>query len=334
MNVLVCGGAGYIGSNMTAMLAEKGYKPVVYDNLSKGHRSAVKDTQFIEGDLADYDLLVKILRDYNIDAVMHFAAFIEVGESVDNPLKYYKNNVSNTQNLLSAMEKAGVDKFVFSSTAAVYGMPENIPISETEPTNPINPYGETKLAVEKMLHWQCMTGKIKYAVLRYFNASGAGKDGKIGEDHRPESHLIPLIIQAAMGKRDDIKIFGTDYPTEDGTCVRDYIHIEDLCSAHILALEKLSEESELVYSLGNGKGYSVKQVIDMVKKVSGVDFKVTKSQRRKGDPAVLICDSTKAKKQLGWSPQYGGLEKIVQTAWNWHSRNPDGYQDIKTQTQK
>jgi UDP-glucose 4-epimerase len=327
MNVLVCGGAGYIGSNMTAMLADKGYNPVVYDNLSKGHRGAIQDVDFVEGDLADYELLVKVLKDYKIDAVMHFVAFIEVGESVAQPLRYYKNNVSNTQNLLSAMEACGVDKFVFSSTAAVYGMPDNVPISEDEPTKPINPYGESKLAVEKMLGWQSNAGKLSYAVLRYFNACGAGKDGRLGEDHRPESHLIPLIIQAALGKREDIKIFGTDYPTPDGSCIRDYIHIEDLCSAHILALEQLGGNKELVYNLGNGKGYSVREVIEMVKKVSAIDFKVTESDRRPGDPARLVCDSSRAKKELGWEPKFGELEEIVRTAWKWHSSNPDGYKD-------
>jgi len=256
---------------------------------------------------------------------MHFAAFIEVGESVAEPLKYYHNNVSNTQTVLAAMETVGDGKFVFSSTAATYGMPENVPISETEPTKPINPYGQTKLAVEQMCHWQSMTGRLRYAAFRYFNACGAGHDCRLGEDHRPESHMIPLIIQAAMGKREDIKIFGTDYDTPDGTCIRDYIHIEDLCRAHLLALEKLDSNSELVYNLGNGNGHSVRQVIDTVRKVSGKDFKVVEAKKREGDPAVLTSDASKAKAELGWEPKFFELEKIVETAWRWHNNYPNGY---------
>lgn len=327
MKVLVCGGAGYIGSNMTNMLAESGHEPVVFDNLSRGHRSAVGGAEFIEGDLADFDLLTRVLKDKAIDAVMHFAAFIEVGESVKEPLKFYHNNFSNTQNLLTAMEKTGVEKFVFSSTAAVYGTPEKTPITEALPKAPINPYGHSKWAVEQMCHFQSLTGRLRYAALRYFNAAGAGGDGRIGEDHHPESHLIPLVIAAAQGRREDIKIFGDDYPTDDGTCVRDYIHIEDLCSAHLLALEKLSDKSELVYNLGNGKGYSVREVIETVKKVCGKDFKVTISPRRSGDPAVLTADASKAAAELGWKPKFADLETIVATAWKWHSNNPDGYKD-------
>jgi UDP-glucose 4-epimerase len=327
MRVLVCGGAGYIGSNMTAMLAEAGHSPIVYDNLSSGHRGAVKGAEFVRGDLADFDLLAKILKEKKIDAVMHFAAFIEVGESVKDPLKFYHNNFCNTRNLLAAMEKGGVEKFVFSSSAAVYGTPEKTPITEEAIKNPINPYGETKRAVERMCHFQSLTGRLRYAALRYFNACGAGQNCTLGEDHRPESHLIPLVIAAAMGKREDIKVFGDDYPTEDGTCVRDYIHIEDLCSAHLLALEKLQSQSELVYNLGNGKGYSVRQVIETVKKVSGKDFKVTIGPRREGDAPVLTADATKAIEQLGWRVKFPQLEKIVETALNWHNKHPDGYGD-------
>lgn len=326
MNVLVCGGAGYIGSNMTAMLASSGHKPFVYDNLSKGHKAAVVDgAEFIYGDLADYDKLVRVLRDLKIDAVMHFAAFIEVGESVANPLGYYHNNFCNTLNLLRAMEFVGVDKFVFSSTAATYGMPEEVPIVEDCPKNPINPYGDSKLAIEKVCHFQSQTGRLKYAALRYFNACGAGNDGTLGEDHSPESHLIPLIIQAATGKREDIKIFGTDYDTPDGTCVRDYIHIEDLCRAHLLALDKLDEIPEQFYNLGNGKGYSVREVIDTVKAVSGKDFKVVEADRRPGDPAVLTANASKAKAVLGWQTQIPELDRIVATAWKWHNEHPNGY---------
>jgi len=326
MKVLVCGGAGYIGSNMTARLALEGDEPVVLDNLSKGHRQAVKDAAFVQGDLGDYDLLVQTLKEYDIEAVMHFAAFIEVGESVECPLRYYHNNLCNTHTLLTAMEATGVEKFVFSSTAAVYGMPEKTPLREDFATVPINPYGETKLAVERMCHFQSQAGKLRYAALRYFNAAGAGNNCSLGEDHRPESHLIPLIIQAAMGKRQNVQIYGTDYPTPDGTCVRDYIHIEDLCGAHSLALAKLDEREELVYNLGNGAGYSVREVIETVKAVSGKDFEVVETARRPGDSAVLTADASRAAKELGWKTKYGKLEDIVATAWKWHSEHPNGYE--------
>jgi len=327
MRILVCGGAGYIGSNMTALLMAQGHEPVVFDNFSKGHRSAVKGAQVITGDLADYRGLVRVLQDHQIEAVMHFAAFIEVGESVQEPLKYYRNNLSNTQNVLSAMETAGVQKFVFSSTAAVYGMPEKVPISEDAPKRPINPYGETKLAVERMCHYQAQTDRLRFVALRYFNACGAGNDGRLGEDHRPESHLIPLIIHAAMGRRADIKVYGSDYPTPDGTCIRDYIHIDDLCRAHLLALSRLDECTELAYNLGNGQGYSVRQVIDAVRRVSGRDFQVVEAGRRPGDPPVLTSDATKARQELGWQPQRPDLEDMVATAWKWHMEHPNGYED-------
>ena len=326
MRILVAGGAGYIGSNMTAMLVAGGFEPIVFDNLSRGHKAAiVKNTKFVEGDLGDYELLVGTLKKYEVEAVMHFAALIEVGESVEQPLRYYRNNVSNTQNLLSAMEAAGVGKFVFSSSAAVYGMPEQVPITEDTPKSPINPYGETKWAIERMCHYQARTGKLRYAALRYFNAAGAGNNCTLGEDHRPESHLIPLVIAAAMGKRDDVKIYGIDYPTADGTCIRDYIHIEDLCRAHLLALKKLERNSELVYNLGNGKGYSVREVIETVKKVSGKHFKVVEAPRRPGDPPVLTADAARAKRELGWETKFPELEQIVATAWEWHNSHPDGY---------
>ncbi|MGD0077354.1 MAG: UDP-glucose 4-epimerase GalE [Sedimentisphaerales bacterium] len=327
MRILIAGGAGYIGSNMASMLAAEGHEPVVYDNLSKGHKPAVARCDFVEGDLGNFDLLVQTLKDHEIDVVMHFAAFIEAGESVINPLKYYRNNVSNTQTLLSAMEEAGVSKFVFSSSAAVYGIPDKSPITEEAAKNPINPYGETKLAVERMCHHQAIAGKLHFAALRYFNACGAGADCTLGEDHRPESHLIPLAIFAAMGRTDSVKIFGTNYPTPDGTCVRDYIHIEDLCRAHLLALEKLDKQNEMIYNLGNGKGYSVREVIDTVKKVSGKNFKVIETPRRPGDPPTLVCDATKAKQELGWQPKWTTLEKIVDSAWQWHVKHPNGYGD-------
>jgi UDP-glucose 4-epimerase len=329
MKVLVCGGAGYIGSNMTAMLKCEGHEPVIYDNLSKGHKAAIANTTFVEGDLQNYELLLETLKKYDIEAVMHFAAFIEVGESVQVPLKYYRNNLSCTENLLSAMETAGVEKFVFSSTAAVYGMPESFEggITEDCPTKPINPYGQTKLDVERMCHYQSQTGKLHYASLRYFNACGAGHNATIGEDHRPESHLIPLIIQAAMGKRDEIKIFGTDYDTPDGTCIRDYIHIDDLCRAHLLVLNKLDKNRELIYNLGNGKGFSVRQVIETVRQVSGKDFKVVETERRPGDAPVLTSNATKVKNELGWKTEKPELEQMVSSAWKWHNENPDGYPD-------
>lgn len=327
MNVLVCGGAGYIGSNMTALLAATGHEPVVFDNLSKGHRAAVRDARLVEGDLADYDQIVDTLRRFGIEAVMHFAAFIDVGESVQAPLKYYANNTCNTQVLLAAMEAAGVRKLVFSSTAAVYGMPAKVPITEDAAKQPINPYGESKLAVERMCHYQSRTGMLRYAALRYFNACGAGDNGTLGEDHRPESHLIPLAIQAAMGKRPQVSIFGTDYKTPDGTCVRDYIHIDDLCQAHLLALNKLDAAAELTYNLGSGQGYSVRQVIDTVREVSGRDLKVVEAPRRPGDPAVLTSDATKARTELGWVTRKPQLREMVATAWAWHREHPSGYQD-------
>lgn len=327
MKILVCGGAGYIGSNMVSVLSKAGHNAIVYDNLSKGHKEAISGHEFVLGDLADYELLVKTLKKYKIDAVMHFAAFIEVGESVIKPLKYYHNNFSNTQNLLSAMESVGVGKFVFSSTAAVYGMPKTVPITEDMEKSPINPYGESKWNVERMLQWQRQTGKLRYAALRYFNACGAGDNCRLGEDHKPESHLIPLIIQAAMGKKPNINIHGADYPTPDGTCIRDYIHIEDLCAAHLLALKKLDEKNQLVYNLGNGRGYSVREVIDTIRKVSGRDFKVVEGNRRPGDPPILTSDATKAKKELGWTTKIHQLEEIVATAWQWHNEHPNGYKN-------
>ena len=327
MNVLVCGGAGYIGSNMTALLAATGHEPVVFDNLSKGHRAAVRDARLVEGDLADYDHVVDTLRRFSIEAVMHFAALIEAGESVKSPLSFYRNNFCNTENLLRAMAEVGIERLVFSSTAAVYGVPHHIPITENDPAEPINPYGDSKRAVERMCHHQSLTGKLHCAALRYFNACGAGVNNTRGEDHRPESHLIPLVIQAAMGRREDVKVFGTDYPTPDGTCVRDYIHIEDLCRAHLLALDRLNDHRELLYNLGNGTCYSVRQVIDTVRRVSGRQFKVTEAPRRPGDSPFLTADSTKARDELGWTPKIADLAKIVESAWTWHKNHPDGYQD-------
>ena len=307
-NILVIGGAGYIGSHTVKMLAEKGYNPVVLDNLSKGHREAVADYPFEPGDLGDKKRLAEVFQKYHIDAVMHFAAFIEVGESVKEPSKYYHNNVAQVLNLLDAMVEAQIKYFVFSSTAATFGEPIRERIDETHPQQPINPYGNTKLMVEKMLADFDTAYGLKATALRYFNASGADDSGKIGESHTPETHLIPLVLQAAAGKRPSIKVFGTDYPTPDGTCIRDYVHVNDLARAHILALEKMMKDNQSErFNLGSGKE---------AKKITGIDFKVETAQRRAGDPAVLVADSSKAQKVLGWKPEYS-LTRIIETAWNW-----------------
>ena len=316
-NILVIGGAGYIGSHVVRMLAHKGYKPVVLDNLSKGHREAVANHPFVLGDLSDKALLARTFKDYHIDAVMHFAAFIEVGESVKEPSKYYHNNVAGVLNLLDALVENSVRYFVFSSTAATFGEPVRERLDETHPQVPINPYGNTKLMVEKMLADFDTAYGLKATALRYFNASGADDSGEIGESHTPETHLIPLVLQAASGKRASIKVFGTDYPTPDGTCVRDYVHVNDLANAHILALEKMFKDNVSErFNLGSGSGFSVAELIQKAKAVTGIDFKVETAPRRAGDPAVLVADSTKAQRVLGWRPQYD-LRQIIETAWNW-----------------
>lgn len=316
-NILVIGGAGYIGSHTVKMLVNKGFNVTVYDNLSKGHRKAVKGTVFVKGDLGDKKKLAKVFAQYKINAVIHFAAFTEVGESVKEPAKYYNNNVVKVLSLLDAMKEAGVKYFVFSSTAATFGEPQTPKISESHPQNPINPYGQTKLAVEKILKDYDAAYGIKSAVLRYFNAAGADDSGFIGEAHEPESHLIPIILQAAKGVRESIKVFGTDYPTKDGTCVRDFVHVNDLSSAHILALQrmmKLNVSDD--FNLGGGSGFTVKEVIEAVKKITGRPIKIDYAPRRAGDPAVLVADSAKAVKVLGWQIYYN-LDKIISTAWNW-----------------
>ncbi len=318
MNILVTGGAGYIGSHILKALDEKGFNIIVYDNLSKGHEEAVLAGKLIVGDLEDEELLNRVFRDNKIEAVMHFAAFIEVGESVKEPLKYYQNNTSNTINLLKIMENNGVNKFIFSSTAAVYGNPETVPIPESEPIKPINPYGQSKAFVEKVLEDSSKAKDFKYVSLRYFNAAGADPLGRIGESHNPETHLIPLILKTAKGERESIKIFGTDYPTPDGTCIRDYIHVDDLADIHVRALEHLLNGGESdVFNCGYGYGFSVKEVVETAKKVTGIDFKVEEAPRREGDPAILVADSTKLKTKFGWIPKYNDLEYIIQTAWNW-----------------
>ncbi len=317
--ILIVGGAGYIGSHTNKALTEAGYETIVLDNLSYGHKEAVRWGTFCQCDLKDIDDLDKVFTEYDIDAVMHFSSFIEVGESVQNPEKYYTNNVVNTMNLLKVMLKHNVKKFIFSSTCATYGVPQKIPLVEDHPQNPINPYGWTKLMVERILKDYDTAYGLKSVILRYFNASGADKSGEIGEAHDPESHLIPLILDAAIGKRDNIKIFGSDYDTPDGTCIRDYIHVTDLADAHVLSLKYLEEKEESnEFNLGNGQGFSVKEVIDSVRKVTGREFEVVETERREGDPAVLIGSSKKAKEFLGWNPQFVNIDDIVESAWNWH----------------
>ena len=328
MAVLVCGGAGYIGSHTVAELLAGGKEVVIADNLQKGHKDAVLGGKLMVGDLRDSDFMDKVFTENKIDSVIQFAADSLVGESVGDPLKYYNNNVVSTLCLLNAMRKYDVHDIVFSSTAATYGEPKNIPIMETDPTVPTNPYGETKLAVEKALRWCYEAYDIRYTALRYFNAAGAHISGKIGEDHTPETHLIPIILQAALGQRDCITIFGNDYNTDDGTCVRDYIHVTDLANAHILALEKMQKDGKSnIYNLGNGNGFSVKEVVDLARKVTGIDIKAELGDRRPGDPAKLVATSEKAQKELNWQTKYNDLETIIETAWKWHKDNPNGYND-------
>ncbi|MFC7393945.1 UDP-glucose 4-epimerase GalE [Scopulibacillus cellulosilyticus] len=329
MTVLVTGGAGYIGSHTVLYLKEKGLDVVVLDSLQKGHRPAVLDTPLYVGHLTDESILDDVFQKHDIDAVIHFAADSLVGESVEDPLKYYDNNVNGTLQLLKKMVEHGVKKIVFSSTAATYGEPESIPIQESDPTFPTNPYGETKLAIEKMLKWADQAYGLKSVCLRYFNAAGADPEGRIGEDHHPETHLIPIVLQAALGQRDHVAIFGEDYPTDDGSCVRDYIHVIDLAQAHYLALIKLDKTNESgIYNLGNGQGFSVKQVIETCRRVTGKEIKAISSPRRPGDPAVLIASSQKAEKELGWVPQYASLDTIVEHAWQWHQVHPNGYEGV------
>ena len=316
--ILIVGGAGYIGSHANKALNEKGYKTVVFDNLSKGHRGCVKWGKFFKGDLADKNRLEACFKKYPIKAVMHFSAFAYVGESVEDPAKYYINNVSNTLNLLEVMRKHNVNHFIFSSTCAIYGEPLKIPINEKHSQFPINPYGRTKKMIEDILKDYSNAYGLKYIALRYFNAAGCDSDGEIGELHDPETHLIPLVLDAAIGKRKNIKIFGTDYKTLDGTCVRDYIHVADLADAHIKALEYLFKNGRSdCFNLGNGKGFSVKEVIEMARKITGRKIRVIKTKRRTGDPAVLIGTSAKAKKILDWKPKFNRLFTIIETAWNW-----------------
>ena len=327
MAILVCGGAGYIGSHAVHALVEKGEEVVIVDNLQTGHRGALNPAaKFYEGDIRDAAVLDKIFTENKIEAVIHFAANSLVGESMEKPLLYFNNNVYGMQILLESMVKHSVDKIVFSSTAAVYGEPKRIPILEDDPTEPTNPYGESKRIMEKMMKWVSCANGVRFVSLRYFNAAGAIEDGSIGEDHNPESHLIPLILQVPMGKREHITVFGEDYPTPDGTCLRDYIHVIDLADAHVLAIDYLRKGGESnIFNLGNGRGFSVKEMIEAAKKATGRDIKVEIGARRAGDPAQLIASSEKAKKVLGWQPKYTDVKQIIQTAWTFHQKHPEGY---------
>lgn len=327
MRILVVGGAGYIGSHAMRLLARAGHEVWAYDNLVFGHRGAVPHDRLIVGDLFDRSLLEDTLAGRKIDAVMHFASFIFVGESVVDPAKYYHNNISGSLSLLEAMRITGVRKIVFSSTTATYGVPERIPITEAEPQRPINPYGYTKLVIEQALADYAKAYGFGYAALRYFNASGASPDGDIGEDHTPETHLIPLVLQVALGQRPNIAVFGDDYPTPDGTCIRDYIHVDDLSSAHLQALDLLSPGAAVKLNLGTGRGYSVRQVIDACRRVTGHEIPVVVAPRREGDAPELVADARAARTTLDWTPRFEAIESIVETAWKWHRSHPRGYAD-------
>lgn len=319
--ILIVGGAGYIGSHVNKQLNLQGYETVVFDNLSYGHRDFVKWGTFEQGDLGNVHDIRKVFKKYTIDAVMHFAAFTYVGESVEDPQKYYLNNLRNTLNLLEVMLAENVKTMVFSSTCATYGEPQEIPITEDHPQNPVNPYGRGKLMVEEILQDYSRAYDLRYASLRYFNAAGADPDGEIGELHQPETHLIPLILDAASGKRDNIQIFGTDYPTPDGTCIRDYIHVLDLADAHIKALKYLKKDGKSdVFNLGNGQGFSVREVIQTAQEVTEKKINAVETERRPGDPPILVGSSEKAQKILGWQPRYADLSLILQTAWDWHQK--------------
>lgn len=327
MAILVCGGAGYIGSHTVAELLDRKEEVIVVDNLEKGHKQAVLEgAQLFIGDLRDEAFLNDVFSGKEIEAVVHFAADSLVGESMEDPLKYYDNNVYGTMCLLRAMIKHDVKKIVFSSTAATYGEAKNFPIQEEDSTEPSNPYGETKLAIEKMLKWADKAYDLKYIALRYFNVAGAHIEGKLGEDHSPETHLIPIILQVALGKRENLWIFGNDYITHDGTCIRDYIHVTDLANAHILAIEKLRHHCQSwIFNLGNGTGFTVMEVVEAARKVTGHPIPAKIAPRRTGDPARLVASSDKAKNELGWEPTYTSLEEIISSAWEWFRANPDGY---------
>jgi UDP-glucose-4-epimerase GalE len=325
MRILVTGGAGYIGSHTVRQLLARGHEVTVFDNLEYGHRQAVPADRLVVGDLRDIDHVDNLLVVNRIEAVVHFAAFAYVGESVTNPAKYYTNNLLYSLQLLDRCRRCGVQKFVFSSTCATYGVPERVPITEDEKQKPVNPYGNTKVALEHALADYADAYPFGFCALRYFNAAGAAEDGTIGEDHDPETHLIPLVLRAAMGKLPYVTIFGTDYPTPDGTCVRDYIHVDDLALAHILALDKIGPGSKLAYNVGIGRGYSVREVIRTAEEVSGLKVPVKEGPRRAGDPPTLVADASKIRHELGWSARYDTLRAILETAWKWHKSHPDGF---------
>lgn len=327
MKILVCGGAGYIGSHMVAELLENNIEVVILDNLEKGHKDALLGGKLYVGDLRDKTILDKIFKENKIDAVIDFAAYSLVGESMTEPLKYFNNNVYGTISLLESMKEHDVKYIVFSSTAATYGEPKKVPIEECSETCPTNAYGESKLIVEKILRWCDHAYGIKYTALRYFNAAGAHVNGQIGEDHSPETHLIPIILDVALGNREKIMMFGDDYNTKDGTCVRDYIHVTDLARAHLLALKRLMNGGEsTAYNLGNGTGFTVKEVVEAARKVTGHAIPAEVAPRRAGDPATLIASSDRAVNELGWKPEFNSLETIISTAWKWHQSHPNGYE--------
>lgn len=319
--ILVTGGAGYIGAHACKALAKAGYEPIAFDNLVYGHREAVRWGPLIEGDLADRTLLAETIRRHDIGAIMHFAAFAYVGESIEKPEKYFHNNVVNSLGLMETMLTTGVRTIVFSSTCATYGLPESMPIREDTPQRPVNPYGESKLMIERALHWHGVAHGIRHVALRYFNAAGADPDAEIGEDHAPETHLIPLILDTASGRRAQIDVFGTDYPTPDGTAVRDYIHVQDLAEAHVHALRYLESGGEsAALNLGTGEGHSVRETIETARRITGRPIPSRDTTRRPGDPPVLVADATRARRILGWAPSFASLDRIVETAWTWHQR--------------
>ena len=332
MNVLVTGGAGYIGSHAVKQLIEAGHRVVAIDNLFRGHRKAVHPgATFQQLDLSDTVGLEKLLASHQIDCVMHFAALAYVGESVTQPLTYYRNNTAGALSLLEAMDRAGVERLVFSSTCATYGEPDQTPITETAPQQPINPYGWSKWCVERILKdYAGANGRFSFVALRYFNVAGCAADGSLGEDHDPETHIIPLLLLTALGRREKFTVFGTDYPTPDGTCIRDYVHVEDLCAAHIVAMESLQAGQPRFYNLGIGRGYSVREVLEAAQRVTGKQIPVEYGPRRPGDPAVLYADATRIEQELNWTARHGDIDSMIATAWNWIRNNPDGYQDSRT----
>jgi UDP-glucose-4-epimerase GalE len=327
MRILVTGGAGYIGSHTVKLLLARGHDVRVVDNLTYGHRAAVPADRLTVADLADQPAVDHLMMTHRIEAVVHFAAFAAVGESVKHPARYWQNNLVNTLGLLDLCRRHGVNRFVFSSTCATYGIPAIVPMTEETPQRPINPYGETKLAVERALADYAAAYGLGYAALRYFNAAGAAPDGSIGEDHHPETHLIPLVLQVALGQRPQIEVFGTDYPTPDGTCIRDYIHVDDLAEAHLLALEKLTAGHGLCLNLGTGRGYSIREVITTAEQMTGKPIAAKDGPRRPGDPPALVAAADRARQMLGWTPRYPELKRIIETAWNWHRSRPHGYGD-------